>query len=58
MTVTWWPSLARAWGREPATSARPPVLMKGATSEEAKRMFIDIPFPANYTTEPLAMARG
>ena len=46
--MTSWPSAARAWGREPATSARPPVLMKGAASGVAKRIFIEITFSKNY----------
>jgi len=35
-TMTRWPLLARAMGRLPATSPRPPVLLHGATSEDTK----------------------
>ena len=47
MTFTSWPMSASFWGREPATSASPPVLMKGATSEAANRMFINDSFSSN-----------
>src|SRR5438270_6611197 len=33
------PRRAKAWGREPATSAKPPVLAKGTTSEAANNSF-------------------
>ena len=38
MTRTSWPRPASARGRAPATSASPPVLAKGATSEAMTRM--------------------
>ena len=40
MTRASTPSLTRALGREPATSARPPDLAKGVASEAAYRIFI------------------
>ena len=37
-TITLWPRAARAMGRDPTTSPRPPVLLQGATSAETKTM--------------------
>ena len=37
-TVTWWPSRSRASGSAPTTSARPPVLAQGATSDATIRI--------------------
>src|SRR5687768_5430362 len=39
MTAQRWPRCASAVGREPATSARPPVLANPTTSEAARRTF-------------------
>src|SRR4051795_10116186 len=54
MTRTSWPSWASALGREPQTSARPPVLANGATSELRKRILRagtgDLPRTSNVAT--------
>jgi hypothetical protein len=40
MTIfTWCPNAAREAGKDAETSANPPVLAKGVTSEEANRIF-------------------
>src|SRR5699024_7080931 len=58
ITLTSWPAWARALGREPATSARPPVLMKGTASEAANRIFIVRPLSPDKFTDETAGGTG